>query len=88
MYHYLYTKEGIADIKGIDASRVAKYEKKAIEKGYKPSRVIGGIRYFDYDELFMLNDPPIIEAIKAKREKRKKVVKKTQLSFYDLNGFF
>ena len=88
MYHYLYTRDGIADIKGIDASRVTKYEKKAIEKGYKPSRVIGGVRYFDYNELFMLNDPPIVKAIKNKRKKRSDSKNRIQLSFYDLNDFF
>jgi len=80
---YVYTKEGIANVKNIRIGRISKYEKEALKKGYKPSKVIGGIKYFDFDELFMLTKKP-----KKITNKKSQKAKRIQLSFYDIDDFF
>ncbi len=88
--HYIYTKEGIASAKGVDISSINKIEQKAEDKGYRPSKIIAGIKYYDFDELFMLNDPPIKKAIQKRRDAKKKskqAAKRVQLSFHDLDYF-
>ena len=91
MPHYIYTKEGVAGAKGIDIARVEKYKKRALSNGFQPSKIIGGIEYFDFDELFMLNTHPLVVAIKAKKQvskKRGQGASRTQLSFSDIYSFF
>ena len=52
MSHYVFTKEGAAQILGLkNIKQIERYRKKAIENGLIPSKTIGGLEMFDIDIL-------------------------------------
>jgi hypothetical protein len=78
MPHYIYTREGAADAMRLGSVNNLKYYiKKAKAAGCEPSKIIGGIEYFDMD---LLLDPPASDKyinnikvfVKKQMEKRKK----------------
>lgn len=53
--HYIYTKEGIRITIGLKTTEeINRYKKKALKKGFKPSKIIAGVEYFDYEQLKMI----------------------------------
>jgi len=64
--HYIYTKEGAAEAMGLRKSMELNYYiKKAKRVGLEPSKMLGGIEYFDLE---MLVNPLRYAAQKQKRE--------------------
>jgi len=88
MAHYIYTKGGAAEAIGLrNAKALNNRIKRAKAAGCEPSKIIGGIEYFDMD--LLLNPPTndkYINNIKAfieKQMKNRKGKKPLQLKLFD-----
>lgn len=56
--HYIYTIEGIKNALELKTNEQVKRRKKtAIKEGFVPSKIIGGVEYFDYAQLEMMGEP-------------------------------
>jgi len=87
MPHFVYTKEGAADVLGLgNVNSLLYYIKKAKAAGVEPSKTIGGIEYYDVD--ILLNTPSdnylknIKQFVKKQMEGRKRG-KHLQLQLFD-----
>jgi len=77
MPHYVYTKEGAVEALGLkDVKSLNYYIKKAKAAGINPSKITGGVEYFDVD--ILQNAPSdnyiknIKQFVKKQMEKRKR----------------
>lgn len=74
MSHYIYTKEGAANALGLsNINNLNYYIKKAQEAGAEPSKIMGGVEYFDVD---ILKKPPSDNYIKNFKQFIEKQIKK------------
>jgi len=89
MSHFIYTREGAAQALGLrNVSGLSYYIKKAKAAGEEPSKIIGGVEYFDLD---ILENAPVDNYfnnikmfIKKQMENRKNTKKHLQLKLFDL----
>lgn len=71
--HYVYSLDGImAALELNSKDQVKRRKQSAIKEGYVPSKIMGGIEYFDYDQMEKEGEPPM------KKEEYKGVMNKNR----------
>lgn len=84
MAHYIYTKEGAVKALGLnEVGKLNYYIKKAKKVGDEPSKIIGGIEYFDIDILKNPTENKIKLFVKKQIKNNAKKSKRLQLQLFE-----